>query len=99
MGDAAPESLVLDLLEWVASGERSYEEVMDARRTSCPRLPVWEDVNDRGLVTQERVDGRSRVRITTAGLDLLDQRRPGTKSSTRPSTNTGLSRQSHNAPA
>jgi len=101
MGDAAPESLILDLLEWVASGERSYEEVMDAWRTSCPRLPVWEDVNDRGLVTQERVDGRSRIRITTAGLDLLDQRRPGTKSSTRSSTNTntGLSRQSHNAPA
>jgi D-3-phosphoglycerate dehydrogenase len=99
MGDAAPESLILDLLEWVASGERSYEEVMDAWRTSCPRLPVWEDVNDRGLVTQERVDGRSRIRITTAGLDLLDQRRPGTNSSTRSSTNTGLSRQSHNAPA
>jgi hypothetical protein len=99
MGDAAPESLILDLLEWVASGERSYEEVMDAWRTSCPRLPVWEDVNDRGLVTQERVDGRSRIRITTAGLDLLDQRRPGTKSSTGSSTDIGLSRQSHNAPA
>jgi hypothetical protein len=26
----AVESLVLDLLEWVANGERSYDEVMDA---------------------------------------------------------------------
>jgi len=32
----AVESLVLDLLEWVANGERSYDEVMDAWRTSCP---------------------------------------------------------------
>lgn len=99
MGDSAPESLILDLLEWVASGERSYEEVMDAWRTSCPRLPVWEDANDRGLVTQERVNGRCGVRITTAGLDLLDQRRPDTKSSARASTKSGLSAQSHNAPA
>jgi hypothetical protein len=99
MGDAAPESLILDLLEWVASGERSYEEVMDAWRTSCPRLPVWEDANDRGLVTQERVNGRYSVRITTAGLDLLDQHRPATKSSARASTNSGSSPQSHNAPA
>jgi D-3-phosphoglycerate dehydrogenase len=100
MGDAAPESLILDLLEWVGSGERSYEEVMDAWRTSCPRLPVWEDANDRGLVTQERVDGRCRVRITTAGLELLDQRRPDTKLPARSSsTNTGLSPLSHNAPA
>jgi hypothetical protein len=103
MGDAAPESLILDLLEWVASDERSYEEVMDAWRTSCPRLPVWEDANDRGLVIHERVDGRSWVRITTAGLGLLDQRRPGTKlpagSSSTESANTGLSQQSHNAPA
>ena len=26
----AVESLILDLLEWVANGERSYDEVMDA---------------------------------------------------------------------
>jgi hypothetical protein len=48
MPDAAPESLILDLLEWVAGADRTYDEVMDAWRTSCPRLPVWEDANDRG---------------------------------------------------
>jgi hypothetical protein len=67
------ESLVLDLLEWVASGERSYEEVMDAWRTSCPRLPVWEDANDRGLITREYANGRSIVRVTLSGLALLEQ--------------------------
>jgi hypothetical protein len=69
------ESLILDLLEWVANGERSYEEVMEAWRTSCPRLPVWEDANDRGLVTRDEVNGRTIVRITSLGLTLLAQRR------------------------
>ena len=68
------EALILDLLEWLASGEKSYEEGMDAWRTSCPRLPVWEDANDRGLIATERVNGRSVVRITAAGLALLQRR-------------------------
>jgi len=25
-------------------------DVMDAWHTSCPRLPIWEDANDRGFV-------------------------------------------------
>jgi|GEM_PF-222805 len=69
------EALIFDLLEWVAKGERSYEEVMEAWRTSCPKLPVWEDANDRGFIVQEQVNGRSVVRITAAGLALLDQRK------------------------
>ncbi len=42
--------LVLDLIEWVAARPRPYAEVMDAWRTSCPRLPIWEDAVDLGLV-------------------------------------------------
>jgi DNA-binding PadR family transcriptional regulator len=68
------EALILDLLEWVASGDKTYEEVMDAWRTSCPRLPVWEDANDRGLITTKRANGRSIVRITPSGRALLQQR-------------------------
>ncbi len=75
MGDSVTESLILDLLEWLAKSERSYEEVMDAWRTSCPRLPVWEDAKDRGLVTMEQVQGCCIVRITPSGLSLLEQRR------------------------
>ena len=67
-----PESLVLDLLEWVAREPRSYLDVMDAWRTSCPRLPVWEDASDRGLVRRERTEGGiAMVRITAEGLALL----------------------------
>jgi hypothetical protein len=76
MGDSVTESLILDLLEWLIKRDRSYEEVMDAWRTSCPRLPVWEDANDRGLVMKEQVQGRCIVRITPSGLALLEQRSP-----------------------
>ena len=44
------ENLILDLVEWVGRKERTYQETMDAWRTSCPRLPVWEDATERGLV-------------------------------------------------
>ena len=76
MADAIVEALIVDLLEWVASRARTYEEVMEAWRTSCPKLPVWEDANDRGLIKTEEVQGRSMVRITPSGLALLKHRRP-----------------------
>lgn len=73
MSDAV-EPLILDLLEWVAGGERSYAEVMDAWRTSCPRLPVWEEANQRGLVTRIVRDGTPLVAITQSGRSLLERR-------------------------
>jgi D-3-phosphoglycerate dehydrogenase len=74
--DSTVEVLVLDLLEWLCSKHRSYGETMDAWRTSCPKLPVWEDATDRGLVHVENRNGRSSVRVTAAGLELLKKMRP-----------------------
>ncbi len=71
MPDAVVEALILDLLAWVAERERPYEEVMNAWRTSCPRLPVWEDANDLGFV--ETASGF--VRITASGCAFLEQHR------------------------
>jgi hypothetical protein len=66
------DSLILDLLEWIGPGPRPYAEVLDAWRTSCPRLPVWEEATARGLVAREHELGRgSYVSVSTAGLDLL----------------------------
>lgn len=76
VSDTVVESLILDLLEWVTSSERSYEEVMDAWRTSCPRLPVWEEANDRGFIRSEYVNTRCTVRITPLGLAFIAERRP-----------------------
>lgn len=69
------ESLILDLLEWTALRERTYEETLDAWRTSCPRLPVWEDATDRGLIAIEHRNGRSIVRVTPSGFAHLEQHR------------------------
>jgi hypothetical protein len=75
MADPVVEALIVDLLEWLAVRERSYEEVLDAWRTSCPKLPVWEDANDRGLVTREDRGGRWIVCVSPSGRDLLDRRK------------------------
>jgi len=80
MIDAIVDALMLDLLEWLANGERTYQEVIDIWRTSCPRLPVWEDANDRGLVARELVNGREVVRITPAGFAFLQQRKRSQRS-------------------
>jgi hypothetical protein len=70
------EPLILDLLEWLARSDRTYSEVMDAWRTSCPKLPVWEDANDRQLIQRENKNGREIIRLTPSGYALLEQRRP-----------------------
>ena len=70
------DNLILDLLEWLAREDRSYRDTMDAWRTSCPRLTVWEDANERGLVETARVQDRVLVRATAAGSAWLATKRP-----------------------
>ena len=60
------EALILDLVEWVAKTPRSQADVMEAWRTSCPRLPVWEEAVARGLVARGVM-----VTATEAGRQLL----------------------------
>lgn len=68
------QSLILDLVEWVAREPRSYRDVMDAWRTSCPRLTIWEDANDHGLLTKtDGGSGELMVHVTEAGLKLLQE--------------------------
>ena len=73
--DRVVESLILDLIEWLADRDRTYEEVMDAWRTSCPRLQFWEEANGRGLVMIQAVGERSFVRVTNLGFVLLERRK------------------------
>ena len=60
--------LVRDLVEWVAKAPRTHVEVIDAWRTSCPRLTVWEDAVDRGLLMRK---SEGRVVVTEAGRRFL----------------------------
>lgn len=57
--------LILDLVEWVAKEPRPYAQVLEAWRTSCPRLPVWEDACERGFVTRRPVAGRGVLVVAT----------------------------------
>ena len=71
------ETLILDLLEWIGCEPRPYDDVLEAWRTSCPRLPVWEDATDRGLITRKRVKGRpALVALSAAGVAHLGAHRP-----------------------
>jgi hypothetical protein len=69
-------ALILDLLEWIGPGRRPYSEVIEAWRTSCPRLPVWEDATDRGFIVRARVPGRGiLVSLSAAGTEHLRSHR------------------------
>ena len=63
--------LVFDLVEWVAKQPRPYAEMLDAWRTSCPRLTVWEEACDRGLVKRTPAAGGTIVTVTEPGRRLL----------------------------
>ena len=71
------DALILDLLEWIGPQPRAYAEVMEAWRTSCPRLPVWEEANARGFVERRHVQGKAAlIAVTASGLAFLAQQRP-----------------------
>jgi D-3-phosphoglycerate dehydrogenase len=67
------DALVLDLLEFIGDGERPYGEVMAAWRTSCPRLPVWEEADERGFVERRG----AHVALSRAGIEHLRRNRRG----------------------
>ena len=57
------EALVADMLTWIDQCPRAYDEVMDAWRTSCPRLAIWEDAVDHGLVEHRLVNDNDIIYI------------------------------------
>ncbi len=66
--------LMLDLVEWIGNRPRPYGDVMAAWRTSCPRLPVWEDAVDAGLLVREWREGEGAiVLVTERGREFLQQ--------------------------
>jgi hypothetical protein len=67
--------LTVQLLEWVEARPRTYAEAIEAWRTSCPRLSVWDDARMDGLIRTNRQNGAEpTVELTAAGRALLDTR-------------------------
>lgn len=78
------EPLVLDLLEWLGRAPRPYSEVIDVWRTSCPRLPVWEEANARGFIERRHHAGdEACVEVSPAGFAFLGASRSPARSATR----------------
>ena len=69
------DALVLDLLESVGS-ERSYRELIEVWKTSCPRLPVWEEANARGYLEHHAEPGRpTMVKLSAKGRHAVERNR------------------------
>lgn len=62
------QALIHDLVNWIATQPRAYTEVMEAWRTSCPRLTIWEDATDLGYLECFNKDGVAMVRATAQGI-------------------------------
>jgi D-3-phosphoglycerate dehydrogenase len=69
------ETLVLDLLQWIGRRRRRYVDVMEIWRTSCPRLPVWEEANDRGFVERHSQGTETFITVTDLGWAFLRRHR------------------------
>ena len=68
--------LIVDLLEWIGPRPRPYAEVIDVWRTSCPRLPVWEEANERGFIERHYQQGVGVfVSVSAVGSAFLAEQR------------------------
>jgi hypothetical protein len=73
--------LTVQFLSWLASHPRTYGDVKQAWRSTCPRLTAWEDAVAEGLIRFENGDGarltdRSRVSLTDRGRAMLADTTP-----------------------
>ena len=70
-------NLTLEFLGWIARQPRTYADVMEAWRSTCPRTSIYEDALRDGLI-QLRPDcnngstGHWRVILTPRGKARLD---------------------------
>ena len=64
-------ALTIQLLEWISNHPRTYTEALDAWRTSCPRLSIWEDACIAGLIDCE--PGSRIVSVSRKGRVALRQ--------------------------
>jgi len=62
-------ALTLQLLEWIQLRPRTYAETLEAWRTSCPRLSIWEDACIDGLI--EIAPGGRILAVSAKGELLL----------------------------
>lgn len=74
-------ALTLQFLEWVAQRPRTYAQTMDAWRSTCPRLTIWEDALNDGLLEMHEVrDSAHVVERCARGVRLSERGRAAMQS-------------------
>jgi hypothetical protein len=68
----SPSLIMIQFLSWISDRPRSYRQTMDAWRTSCPRLSVWEDAILDELVHIRNGADRA-VTLTPRGRAMLEK--------------------------
>jgi hypothetical protein len=68
----SPSLIMIQFLAWVADRPRNYAQAMEAWRSTCPRLSVWEDAIIGGLVRIETGAYRA-VTLTPRGHGVLEK--------------------------
>lgn len=65
---------MLEFLTWISTRQRTYDEAMEAWRSSCPRHTVWEDALAEGFIAVESRGTRDEavVSLTRRGRANLD---------------------------
>ncbi len=61
---------MMQFLAWVADRPRTYRDAMEAWRSTCPRMSVWEDAIIDGLVRLDNGAERTVV-LTSRGRAVL----------------------------
>jgi hypothetical protein len=69
-----PSPLTLQFLAWLSVRTRTYGDVMEAWRTTCPRMSVWEDAVRDGLIDMESAGkmNDSKVTLSAKGRATLN---------------------------
>ena len=75
--EAAAAALTLQFLDFVGDG-RTYGETMEAWRSNCPRMPIWEDAVRNGLVriANGGTMKSCRIVLTARGIAHLRRHKP-----------------------
>jgi hypothetical protein len=68
----SPSLIMVQFLTWVVDRPRTYRQTMDAWRTSCPRLSVWEDAILDELIRVGNDKDRA-VSLTARGRAALEK--------------------------
>ena len=88
MGFHVTDALTREFLRWLSIAPRTYAEVMEAWRTSCPRHSTWEDALANGLIQIENAPGRwsphAPVTLTPQGHAVLTGDPPGASDTLAP---------------